>query len=141
LVRTIRLGLVGFGTVGRAFARLVADERGRIRAERGVDLRITGITTGRFGGIIDASGIDVAAVLDRARRGQPHGPAPEATHFAAGCPADVIVETMPLEPFHGAHATAVVRAALTAGRCVVSANKGPVAHAYGELRRLAAECG
>jgi len=127
--------------VGRAFAELIRRERGWILAERGVHLVISGITTGRFGSITDPGGIDVAAALDRARRGRPHGTAVEASRFAVACPADIIVETMPLEPFHGTHAAAVIRAALTAGRYVVSANKGPVAHACAELSRLAAERG
>lgn len=140
-IRQVRLGLVGFGSVGRAFAELVTHERDWILAERGVDLVISGITTGRFGSITDSDGIDVAAALDRARRNQLHGKAVEATRFTADCPADIIVETMPLEPFHGTQATAVIREALTAGRCVVSANKGPVAHACAELNRLAADRG
>jgi homoserine dehydrogenase len=57
------------------------------------------------------------------------------------CPADIVVETTPLEPFTGAVGMAIVRAALSAGRSVVSANKGPVAHGLRELKSLAAEQG
>jgi homoserine dehydrogenase len=139
--RRVRLGLVGFGSVGRAFAALVAAERAWIAADRGIDLVVTGITTGRSGAIVDPGGVDVAAALERAGAGRPHGDAVEAARFAATCPADVIVETLPLEPFSGAAATAVIRAALQAGRSVASANKGPVAHALAELAGLAAAHG
>lgn len=139
--RTLRLGLVGFGSVGRAFAELVHAERAWIAADRGVDLVITGITTARSGAITDPHGVDLAAALERARTGRPHGAGADAARFAASSPADVIVETLPLEPFTGAVATAVARAALGEGRSVVSANKGPVAHALAELEALAAAHG
>ncbi len=44
-----------------------------------------------------------------------------------------------LNPQTGQPATDYVRAALSAGRHVVTANKGPVAHAYRELAALAQE--
>ena len=48
-----------------------------------------------------------------------------------------MVETTPLEPFTGEVGIAITRAALSAGRSVVSANKGPVAHGLRELKQLA----
>ena len=140
-VRVVRLGLVGFGAVGRAFAALVNAERMWIRADRGIELRVAGLTTSRFGAITNERGVDVEAALDRAHARKTHGAQLSAEEFARACPADVIVETMPLEPFSGALARAVVRTALTHGRSVVSANKGPVAHHLGELAALAAQNG
>jgi homoserine dehydrogenase len=136
--RLIRLGLVGFGSVGRAFAELVSGERSWIRQDRGIDLVITGITTGRSGSIVDVSGVNVEQALARARRNELHGPQIVATEFIHICPADVVVETLPLQPWSGQEAIAITRAALEAGQSVVSANKGPVAHAVQSLERLAA---
>jgi homoserine dehydrogenase len=53
----------------------------------------------------------------------------------------VLVELTTLQPLTGEPATSHVRAALAAGRHVMTANKGPLAHAYRELRALAAERG
>jgi homoserine dehydrogenase len=61
----------------------------------------------------------------------------DAIKFVAECPADIVVETTPLQPFTGELGIAITRAALTAGRSVVSANKGPVAHSLRELKALA----
>jgi homoserine dehydrogenase len=61
----------------------------------------------------------------------------DAIKFVAECPADIVVETTPLQPFTGELGIAITRAALTAGRSVVSANKGPVAHGLRELKALA----
>ena len=139
--RLIRLGLVGFGSVGRAFAELVSRERSWILQDRGIDLVITGITTGRSGSIVEASGVNVDQALARARRRQLHGAQMTATEFIHRCPADVVVETLPLQPWSGQDAIAITRAALEAGQSVVSANKGPVAHAVQSLERLASSRG
>jgi homoserine dehydrogenase len=136
--RTVRLGLLGFGSVGRAFAALVAEEGGRLARERGVRLVVTGVSTRRFGSRTDDRGLDLRALAAAAGAGAVHGPAASPERFAATCPADVIVETMPLEPFTGRTAIAATRAALIGGRSVVSANKGPVAHALRELAALSA---
>ena len=138
--RTIRLGLLGFGSVGQAFAQLVIEERDRLR-RHGVDLVITSVCTRRFGARSEEAGLDVHQLVETAAAGGWHGPSVEAVAFVTGCPADVIVEMLPQEPFTGATATAATRAALTAGRSVVSANKGPVAHACRDLTELAQEHG
>jgi homoserine dehydrogenase len=138
----VKLGLVGFGSVGRALAVMIRDEHDRIRMECGVDLIVTGVATQRYNSRIDASGLDLHDLLDRAERGVAHGPtAVSSPQFASVCPADIIVETLPLEPHSGNTAAEVIRAALRAGRSVVSANKGPVAHCLAELRSLAEERG
>ncbi|HWD95441.1 MAG TPA: hypothetical protein VG246_03380 [Acidimicrobiales bacterium] len=139
--QTLRLSLVGFGKVGRAFAELILREHDRVETETGFDLVVTGICTSRFGSVTDASGVDLVHALAQANGGSQQGAAEAATDFVANCPADIVVETTPLEPFTGAVGIAIIRAALTAGRSVASANKGPVAHGLRELRALAAREG
>ena len=51
--------------------------------------------------------------------------------------ADVLVELTPLEPLTGQPALDHVRRALRRGMDVVTANKGPIAHALPTLRRVA----
>lgn len=129
----VRLGLVGFGAVARAFAALLAVEEAHLHS-LGVAVRVVGVCTARSGSRIDPDGLDLRELLARAEHRTPHGPPLGAERFAAECPADVIVETLPLEPHMGEPAASVIRAALQAGRHVVSANKGPVAHHLGALR-------
>ncbi len=109
-----------------------------MEAEAGLDLVVTGICTARFGSVSGPSGVDLTRALERARDELPQGPFEESTVFVSTCPADIVVETTPLEPYTGALGIAIIGAALTAGRSVVSANKGPVAHGLRELRELAA---
>jgi homoserine dehydrogenase len=136
-VRQVRLCLVGFGKTGRALAEMILDEHDRLVAELGFDLVVTGISTARFGSVTDPNGIDLRAALARASTDAQHGPSVSSVDFVATCPADIVVETTPLEPLTGELGIAITRAALSAGRSVVSANKGPVAHGLRELKRLA----
>jgi homoserine dehydrogenase len=136
-VRQLRLCLVGFGKTGRALAEVILEEHDRLAAELGLDLIVTGISTARFGSVTSSTGVDLRRALELAKEGTRHGPSVESIEFVSACPADIVVETTPLEPFTGALGIAITRAALTAGRSVVSANKGPVAHGLRELRALA----
>jgi homoserine dehydrogenase len=57
------------------------------------------------------------------------------------CDADILFETSPLDPTEGEPATSYIRAALSRGINVVTANKGPIAFAYRELKSMAEERG
>src|SRR5690606_19129465 len=65
-------------------------------------------------------------------------PVSDTLAFIHACPADLVMEATWLNPQTGQPATDYVRAALEAGRHVVTANKGPIAFAYRELRAWAA---
>jgi homoserine dehydrogenase len=64
-----------------------------------------------------------------------------AVEFVRTCPADVVLELTALNPQTGQPAIDHIRAALIAGKHVVTANKGPIAYAYRALRALAQEHG
>jgi len=138
-----RVALIGFGAVGRAFARLLLRKREEILQRYALDLRVTGIITARRGAAWDPEGLDLTAALEAVERGGDlsalsRSPAPRETlAFIERCPADVVVEITVLDPRTGQPATDHVRAALRSGRHVVTANKGPLAFAYRELRDLA----
>ena len=136
-IRKLSLCLIGFGNVGRAFSELLLREHDRLQSETDLDLVVTGICTARFGSIANPSGVDLLRALERSNARSPHGPFEEPIAFVARSHADIVVETTPLEPFTGAVAIAIIRAALAAGRSVVSANKGPVAHDLRALKDLA----
>ena len=59
----VRLVLVGFGNVGRAFARLMQRKSSFLESEYGLAWKITGIATGGHGMAIDPDGLDVDQAL------------------------------------------------------------------------------
>jgi homoserine dehydrogenase len=139
----LRVALLGCGNVGRALLAMVAEKTDALRDERDLTLTFTAGLTRSAGGWIAPDGIDAATLL---ASGWPNGPAPanaqplaeDGVAFARECPADALVELTALNPLTGQPATDHIRAALESGKSVVTANKGPIAHAYRELRDLAA---
>jgi homoserine dehydrogenase len=109
----------------------------------GLSWRITGLATRRLGMACDPAGLDLNALLAAVEAGgrldalHPGPPFQTAFDFIAHCGADVLFETTVLNPQNGQPAIDHVRAALRAGMHVVTANKGPLAFAYRELRDLA----
>lgn len=138
------LALVGFGNVGRAFARLLARKTEPLRDQFGAACKITGIATGRHGSAIDPEGIDVERALALVESGQSLAelsaqPAPASVlDFIHQCPADILFENSPVNQYTGQPAIDHLKAALEKGMHVVTANKGPVVHAFDELKDLAA---
>ena len=123
----MRVALIGFGNVGRALARLL-NEQGEA-----FPFRLVGIHTARHGTAIDPKGLPADPAF---------GPAASSVaEFLAAVPAEVMVELTPLNPLTGEPAISNIRAAFHRRMHVVTANKGPIAHAYAALRRHARECG
>jgi homoserine dehydrogenase len=118
---------LGFGNVGRALARMLL----RTRAP----FTVTALGTRSHGAVVAPGGIDLEVILagtDLSRRALPP---------IAELPADILVELTPLDPATGEPALTHIRDALRAGLHVVTANKGPIARAYRELKTLADERG
>jgi homoserine dehydrogenase len=68
-------------------------------------------------------------------------PAPSIEDFLERCRAEIMVEVTPLNPLTGEPAISHIRAALARGMHVVTANKGPIAHAWKALKREAEAAG
>lgn len=119
----MKLALVGYGRVGRAFARLLESKRAAF------PFRITGIHTARHGTAIDERGLPVDPEFG--------APARSVEEFLDRSRADLMVEVTPLNPLTGEPAISHIRAAFARRMHVVTANKGPIAHAWGALKREA----
>jgi homoserine dehydrogenase len=141
----LRIAFVGFGNVARAFARMSHAMRPRLARDYAMAWRTTAIATANHGSIISDSDIDLkaaAAYVERGEslRGMPgSAEAADAAEVIARAKADIIFETTPLDPINGEPATTYIRDALSRSMSVVTANKGPVAFAYRELKALARE--
>lgn len=119
--------MIGYGNVGRAFARLL----GRKRAA--FPFRIVAIHTARHGTAYSVSGLAIDPAF---------GPAAATIHeFLDHARAEVAIEITPLEPASGEPAISHIRAAFARGMHVITANKGPIAHAYSALRQEAERAG
>src|ERR1035438_4412922 len=123
----MKLALIGYGHVGRALARLLRRKR------RQFPFTVTGIHTLRHGTAVDAGGLPEDPAM---------GPRTEYIEaFLDAARAQIAVELTTLNPTTGEPAIAHIRAAFARGMHVVTANKGPIAHAYADLRDVAARAG
>jgi homoserine dehydrogenase len=141
-----KLALLGFGNVGKALARLLLRKRSDIEAEFGITYSFTGVATGRHGAAIRPEGLDIERALAQSELGanlDPLSTRPLADNFdfirASG--ADVLFENSPVSYADGQPAVEHLRCALENGMHAITANKGPVVHAYRELSDLAAANG
>ncbi|MEJ2709526.1 MAG: homoserine dehydrogenase [Anaerolineales bacterium] len=137
------LALLGFGNVGQALAQLLLKKRQELRRKYNLTFSVTGIATGSHGRAIDPEGLDLERALSLIQEGESldslsSQPAPQDNlDFIRRCPADVLFENTPVNYETGQPAVSHLQAALESGMHAITANKGPVVHAYRQLRELA----
>ncbi len=135
-IQTYKLCIVGFGNVGRAFVALLQRKETELRDHYGVVCRITGVASRRLGWLAAPDGFSVEKLLAADFTGaQAAGDVYEWLRVAA---ADALFEVSSLNAATGQPAIEHMRAALGARAHAISANKGPVVHAYRELSDLSA---
>ena len=119
LLSILRLALIGFGSVGKAFASLLAQK------QLIYPFRIVGVHTARHG----------TAYHNKGLSGEPEfGPPAESIgEFLDRAKPDVAFEITTLSPQDGEPAISHIRSAFARGIHVVTANKGPIAIAYAQL--------
>lgn len=141
------LAFVGFGNVGKALAHLLLQKQAEIRHDYGVTFSTTGIATGSHGYAIDPDGIDLGKALALLEAGKSLTelskiPAVQnASDLLQHCGADVLFENTPVNYATGQPALDHLQRALNLGMHAITANKGPVVHAYPQLSQLAASKG
>ncbi len=119
--------MIGYGNVGRAFARLIEAKR------KAFPFRIVAIQTLRHGSAFDPHGLPVDPAF---------GPrVGSIEEFLDKARPEVVVELTTLNPATGEPAISHIRAAFARSKHVVTANKGPIAHAYAALAEEANRAG
>jgi homoserine dehydrogenase len=143
----LKLAFIGMGNVGRAFVRLLQRKQVETAKQYGITWVATAIATASHGSLISQTGLDLGEAVRRIESGRSIAGlgeselVPTAAEAIGRCHADIVFETTPLNPADGEPAISHIREAFLRGMCVVTANKGPIAFAYRQLSRLAAERG
>jgi len=144
--RQVNLAFIGFGHVGRAFARLLTDRQKWFIKEHGIEWKLTGIATRKHGTAINPDGLPVQKILrnwkSNSRLDTFHdGPdCGSCADFIRQCGADILFEMTVLD-LKGEPAASYIREALGAGLHVITINKGPTATHFTPLTRLARQRG
>lgn len=115
----MKVALIGYGNVGKAFARLLDSQKSRY------PFRIAGIHTLNHG----------TAYKSPATKALEFGPrAASIEEFLDKVHPEVAIEITSLDPATGEPAISHIRAAFARNIHVITANKGPIAHAYSALK-------
>ncbi len=143
---TYRLALIGFGSVGQGLAQILRDRGEWLAGRYGVTTRIVAVCTRGRGNLYDPTGLDPAALLQAVAqaghlRDLPGQSGWDPLQTIAQAQADVLIELSPTDLATGEPATSHIEAAIARGMHVITANKGPIALRFAELRRRAAEAG
>ncbi|MCD6576394.1 MAG: homoserine dehydrogenase [Anaerolineaceae bacterium] len=139
--------MIGFGNVGKAFAQLITQKAKQIADAYHISFSVTAIATRSHGQAINYAGIN----LDKALKISSENGSLDALSaistpddirdFIALSKADFLLENSPVNYESGEPAITHIKAALKNNMHAVSANKGPVVHAFNELTALAHESG
>lgn len=138
-----KLALLGFGNVGRALARLLLIKRDELRRRYQINWHVVGIATLHHGAALDPAGLDLEQALTLAEAGKDlsllslEPSTMDGETFVRSCGADVLFENTPVNYQTGQPAVDHLRTAIESGMHAITANKGPVVHAYKELTELA----
>lgn len=143
---TYRLALIGFGSVGQGLAQILRDRSEWLAERYGVAARIVAVCTRGRGNLYDPAGLDPAALLQAMAqnghlREMPGQSGWGTSQMITQAQADVLIEVSPTDLATGQPAIGHIEAAIGRGMHVITANKGPIALRFAELRRRAAEAG
>lgn len=142
-VINLDIALVGFGVVGRNFAKLLLQQKDLLRRRNNLTWRIVMVADRDAGHFYDPHGLDVEGLLEgRVSATCASCPSPsELVKVIQDMDASVLVEATPTNLDTAEPAESFIKASLSSGKHVITTNKGPVAIAMTELEQLAEESG
>jgi len=138
----VKIALLGFGNVGRAFARYLDKQHPRETGQ----YRISAVADISGGLLLAGAPDDIPWLLDRQEQGHmiadcaERGTLLDVPSYISALPGagiSVLVECLPTNPIDGQPALGLIRSALERGIAVVTVDKGPLVHGFRELAEIA----
>lgn len=142
-MKRLNVAMLGFGNAARAFAGILLDKHNEIKRTMDCDIQVVAITTGSRGSLICNDGIDLKeACRQIEEKGKFDSILPQFSQMSSmdvvkTVDYDVVIELTPLQIFTGQPAIDHLKYAMQRGKHAITANKGPIAWAYDELKQLA----
>jgi homoserine dehydrogenase len=118
---------------------LLVSKETDLRRRYDVRWRLTGVATRRSGWVFDPEGLNPLAILNGHWPAPPSQPCRDVREWLEKARADVLFEASSLDAQTGQPAIEHLKAALELGAHAITANKGPIVHAFRELSVLAHE--
>ena len=139
-MKNIKLTIIGFGEIGRGFARVLLEKKRFIEREYEVDLKVVAVC--EIGGsIIDEDGIDLEKALKLAEnkelRKHENWTSMKALDVIKKVKSDTVLELTPSDIKSGQPGLKHIKESLMKGMHVVTSNKAPLALKFSELQKIA----
>ena len=144
-MNNIKIALLGFGNVGRAFAGLLVEKEKEIYEKFNLNVSVVAISTNSRGCLVNKNGIDLIGALNDLKtlnhfdENRSDYKNMSSMEIAYEVDYDILFELTPLKIFSGQPAINHIATALRRKKHAVTANKGPIAWAFEYLRDLAAK--
>lgn len=144
--RILKVAFLGFGNAGQAVAEMLLAKEAKIEKVYDAKVVVTAIATGSKGNLVCAEGVDLVRALDDVKKYGKFTNEAELSKLTTmeiveQADYDVIAEMTPLNIFTGQPAISHIEGAFARGKDAITANKGPIAWKYKELKAMAAEKG
>jgi len=142
-MKQIRLSIIGFGVVGQGLAELLATKKDVLQHDFDLEVTLVSVANARHGFIYREQGLNIPTLLYLAAERQPLTKHPGVKHWAnpleglRATGGDVLAEATGTNLHDAEPGISHIRAAMTQGMHVITANKGPAALAAQELFALA----
>jgi homoserine dehydrogenase len=140
-MNSLRLAFLGFGNVNRTLVELLLKKSVELRERHNIEWSITGVASRRLGWQVNTQGFDapqILRVIDSASISKIGGHSrPNYSEWLSAANPDVAFEATSLNVENGQPAIDHIRGVLEHGTHAITANKGPIVHAYQELSELA----
>ena len=139
-----KIAFIGFGTVGQGLTEIFLEKKDMLGEKYDFHFKIVAISDIMKGAVYDEGGLDIEKILELVKEGK------KLDEYLTGVKgmdsmatiqetnADTIIEVTYTDVKTGEPALTHIKAALNAGKNVISTNKGPVVKQVMELLDLAA---
>lgn len=142
-----KLAIIGFGNVSQGLIRILASKKEMLKEKYGFDFQLMAISDPIKGSVYDENGLNLVKIIDLLDktgniREYPAGIKDlDSIKTIKETNTNLIIETTPTNVKTGEPGLTHMKTALQSKKFVVTTNKGPIALAYPELKKLADENG
>ena len=139
-----KLAFIGFGTVGQGLTEILLEKKDMLGEKYDFHFKIVAISDIMKGAVYDEDGLDMEKILELVKEGKKLDEYPtgvkemDSMATIQETNADTVIEVTYTDVKTGEPALTHIKAALNAGKNVISTNKGPVVKQVMELLDLAA---
>jgi len=140
-----KIAIIGFGNVSQGLARILNSKKEMLKKKYEFDFQLMAISDPVKGSVYDENGIDLAKIIELLDKtgnikGYPTGIKNlDSIKTIKETDTNLIIETTPTNVKTGEPGLTHMKTALNSRKSVVTTNKGPIALAYPELKKLADE--